>query len=382
MIIVERIKNSNNKYEIHKIIINEINDLIKWIFNKKAINNLQNITSEKNVLISKYLIDNINSEKTSTDIIKNISKLYVHKYHLNPNYWIERGYNSIDAIANADDRAGNTRLTNLIKRHGEIKGKEIYNKLLINSSQSHTLSGMISRYGEIEGRRKFTNFSNNSRNVIHNNFNTGKLKKSDSACNINELISRHGEIEGKRIYEHYRLLNIYQHTEQFYVDKYGNDIGKQKYIDRLKKVHLSAIGKASMESLVYFIPLYKELRKNGILRDDIYFGVNGSYEYFILDDDNKIYFYDFTIRSKKIIIEYHGESFHPNPSWLNDNTDKWKNWIQPYSKQSANDVYNRDKYKKLLAINNGFTYFEIYSSDDYNETLKKIIHETKNICNK
>lgn len=378
MIIRERIK-INNKYHSKDTEINNIIEFETWILNQKIINNLKAIIPSIQLKLNDYLL-NVSSI-TITNLIKNITKLYAFKYHFTTDYWMERGYSIEESKINAESRAGTTRLNNLIIRHGEIKGKKIYNNLALLNSKSHTLLGMIDRYGKKEGTEKYQNFINSSAETIKKTRASGKMK-SDATSTLPELQLKYGIDIGLKRYNELRQINRYRHTEQFYVDKYGIDTGKQKYVERLKKVHLSAIGKASRESLIYFIPLYKELRTNGIPRDDIYFGVNGSYEYFILDTNNKIYFYDFTIKSKKIIIEYHGESFHPNPTWINNDKDKWENWVQPYSKQSANEVHIRDTYKKTLALNNGFTYFEIYSSDDYNETLKKIVYETKNICNK
>lgn len=91
---------------------------------------------------------------------------------------------------------------------------------------------------------------------------------------------------------------------------YDINAAKRLHIELLKK-RITPFGKASKESLRFFIPLYKRLRLCGINREDIYLGVSGSREYFIYDyDTTKIRFFDFTILSKKLIIEYDGSYWH------------------------------------------------------------------------
>ena len=67
--------------------------------------------------------------------------------------------------------------------------------------------------------------------------------------------------------------------------------------NKMMKSRLFKVGKASKQSLVIFIPFYKYLRKSGIARSDIYFGVNGSSEY-LIKSLNNFYLFDFTIKSK------------------------------------------------------------------------------------
>jgi very-short-patch-repair endonuclease len=97
--------------------------------------------------------------------------------------------------------------------------------------------------------------------------------------------------------------------------------------------------------------------KLGISIDDIYIGYNEKNEYFLRDDDN-IFFYDFTIISKKIIIEYNGVAFHPKTE-----NSKWSN---PFNSISAYDAYNKQSIKKKLAEDSGFSILEIWSDEDGN----------------
>lgn len=116
-----------------------------------------------------------------------------------------------------------------------------------------------------------------------------------------------------------------------------------------------------------FFPLMDWLLEEEICTfDEIYVGIKGSTEWFIRDQE--IYFYDFTIPKFKIIIEYNGEAFHPNPKWLKEDKEKWDMWKSPFSKEDSNTVYHKDMKKTAHAINRGFYLIKIWSSDgeDYN----------------
>ena len=104
----------------------------------------------------------------------------------------------------------------------------------------------------------------------------------------------------------------------WYISRYGNTEGKVRYQKRIKQWLASyrkalendptinerkmvSFSNASKESLNVFLPLYNKY-KNDVL---VYIGIDESNEYF-LRDGKSIYFYDFTIPSLKIIVEYNG----------------------------------------------------------------------------
>ena len=129
-------------------------------------------------------------------------------------------------------------------------------------------------------------------------------------------------------------------------------------------------GKASRESLKIFVPLYKFLRKNGIERSDIQFGVTGSLEYVIYDPENfKKYLFDFVILSKKVIIEYNGRAFHPR--LLHED-----GWLHPFTREPSENYYERDRAKVSYAISQGFKVLELWSDEENNlEKAKQFIKE-------
>jgi endogenous inhibitor of DNA gyrase (YacG/DUF329 family) len=127
--------------------------------------------------------------------------------------------------------------------------------------------------------------------------------------------------------------------------------------------------RGSKESMNYFKPLYKNLRKGyGIQRDEIYLGVRGSEEYMIFDKTRlRKYLFDFTVicENVKFIIEYNGAAFHPR-------TPQDENWTSPFSKVTAKESYDKDQQKKNAATNLGFELLYIWSDDSKEHNWKQI----------
>lgn len=70
-----------------------------------------------------------------------------------------------------------------------------------------------------------------------------------------------------------------------------------------------------------------------------------------------------------MIVEYHGEAHHPNPRVVQED------WASAFGKLSVEEVRSKDAYKRLIAEQQGFQFFEIYSNDDdsyKNEVIQQI----------
>ena len=83
-------------------------------------------------------------------------------------------------------------------------------------------------------------------------------------------------------------------------------------------------------------------------------------EEFILDDyiTNSFYRYDFTLINKKLIIEFHGDFWHMNPSEYKE-TD-----IHIKTRQQASEIWEVDRQKRKIAETNGFKYFVVWERDE------------------
>lgn len=260
----------------------------------------------------------------------------------NINYWIERGH----TIESAKEQVKIYQKSNANKF--SIKNKRDPN--LYKDRTTSQLLYWINKHGMSIEEAKI------------------KLNEVQSTFNLNKLMKKHGTFEGQQRYDQMCKNVGFAHTLTGYINKYGEIEGRKKYQEKNKKfTHVSK------ESLIFFEPIYKELL-NYLNSDDIYFGINeelmndpnNAYygikeknEYFLWDNiHHKIFFYDFVIPKYKIIIEYHGIRYHPNPNWDKLVWDKWK-----FINMDANTKRQLDVYKNSVAIRNGFEIFEIWADE-------------------
>lgn len=159
--------------------------------------------------------------------------------------------------------------------------------------------------------------------------------------------------------------------------RYENeDVAKEKYSEFIENRRLTWFEKygrntpmmprTSKESLKFFIPLYKDIRRLGLQKENIHWGIKGSKEFFIRDDEDT-FAYDFTISDIKYIIEYNGSFWHSNP--LGD----YKGFLP------EDDVIAKDSKKKNAALKKGFRYKTVWDTDDFSLVRKQILKEIGNM---
>ena len=185
------------------------------------------------------------------------------------------------------------------------------------------------------------------------------ISTSQDKTSIASFVNRYGEDEGKKKYATFIKKLSYGSSVEYYINKYGKEEGQLKY----EKYLFSKIPKTftSKESIKFFIPIYKELRKMNLTKSDIFWGIGGSREYYMFDKStNSIFFYDFCIPKLKKIIEYHGTSFHPNPNWKKEKFDSW-NCL--FLNLTAEEKLKIDQYKENFARKKGYSVLCIWSDD-------------------
>jgi len=169
-------------------------------------------------------------------------------------------------------------------------------------------------------------------------------------------------------------------TINYYIDNYGKE-GKRLFKDRQERrkisfeknrEHHKSAGYVSKASLRFFIPLYKKIRRLGISREDIYFGISGSREFFIRHDDieNRGRFFDFGIPKINVILEYNGSYWHPRTR------DTWKNVFV-----SFDDAMLVEKEKEYLCEKRGYTLIKIWDDDNLAERESEILNLIKERLN-
>lgn len=129
-------------------------------------------------------------------------------------------------------------------------------------------------------------------------------------------------------------------------------------------------GRASKQSMKIFGPLVERLQH---LNLQIYVGSGANREWFLHDTINQVVrFYDFCIPSLKLIVEFHGEKYHPNPQLLTE--EEWSKWETPYTKKSADECRKIDILKESIAIENGYEYHVIWSSCNITDAIHRLYH--------
>jgi len=300
-----------------------------------------------------------------------------------------------EMIVDLNKRKASNSLENCISKYGKDSGKLTYENRIQRLKDNVSFDGYIKRHGIDEGTRLYKEFCQ-------------KVQKQNT---LSGYIERYGKEDGPARYKQAQNKKAFSHTLSGYIERYGKEDGlaryskrQQTYIqslygnkteDEIITFHKSqgltykdavikygldaansifnsrscASSKASKESLRVLIPFYKYVRKSGIAKSDVYWGISGSSEYFIRENEKFVTF-DFTIRSIRVIIEYNGIAWHAkNP------TDTIKH---PYGK-TASEVYAYDKQKYEMAERQGFTIITIWSDVPHNENLNNLIKQYENV---
>jgi len=294
-----------------------------------------------------------------------------------------------------------------IKKYNEKKGKIKYNNFINNHKYSYTEEAYIKKYGVkgIEIKKSIDKSKALSIDKMgKDKWDKWRFKWSNKKS---DYINKYGQEIGLEKYNNYVKEKKYKSSLQYYIDQYGekagldkwqklcksqginkknliNKYGKKEGLIKYKNFINSSVinnvkfNNSSKEAWNFFKPIIKYCFSIGILKSDIYIGTCNRNEFFLKTNES-IYFYDFCIRSKKIIIEYHGEKFHPNPNW---NNETWSNWKSLFSNISADKKRKQDIVKQNCAKKHNFNIEEVFSSDNFDEKYKilfDLIKRTNNV---
>ena len=269
-------------------------------------------------------------------------------------------------------------LENCIRKHGEEKGREVFEEYKRKQAYSNSFEYKQEKHGWT--KEQFDEF-NKSR-----------------AVTLENLINRHGKEEGERIWKEYCERQSYTSTTEYLVETYGEE--KAKYINLLKAREINGFieiygeekGRMIYEeyitntndrniysniSKVFFDELSVELKKNNI-NVKLYYADN---EYFIYSKLNKLYFLDFYIPEIGYVIEINGDYWHCNPQKYNEDYE------HKLRKMTAKEIWEYDSNKNNVIINEfGYTLDVIWESDIRKnksivifDLVKKIKDKFKNV---
>lgn len=277
-------------------------------------------------------------------------------------YWVEKGFSKSEAVNEVEKFKSEkaTSLDGFIKRHGEKRGRKMFENF--QKTSKHTKEKYISKYGKKKGTRMWDEYI--------------KTKRETSVFTSRYWINQgYKQKEAEVMRQEFHTENLNTSSVDFWINK---GMSKSEAIIKVEEIFLKKrihFGNASKESLVFFQPLYDRFS----IDYEVYLGIEGSKELGIYDEHSTcMRFYDFAIPELKVIIEYHGERYHPNPDILTE--EEWKNWTTMmlttggYTTEikTADEMHAIDQRKKTLATSKGYDYLELWSNDSKEANNKKI----------
>jgi hypothetical protein len=176
----------------------------------------------------------------------------------NTEYWLERG-------CNLDEARENVQI--IQKGNAEKLKKSLINNLNPSRTWTQVLYWTNKGFTEDEA--------------------IDKISVLQRMSDIDTLINKYGDIDGRRRHDEIAKKISYTSTLEYHIEKYGESDGNIKYRKRIESATRFYKG-TSKESVKFFIPLYRKIRKY-LEKSDIFWGIGSSNEYFLWDNDLKKY---------------------------------------------------------------------------------------------
>ena len=333
-------------------------------------------------------------------------------------YWIERGWNEVDALVELDKRNKELKQRNrLCEEYWINKGhtkKEAINEI---SKQQQKSSKCVKTYhGKSKKMLKEKGYSDEDIKRIcliptNSEFwvNRG-YSENEAKFKISELQTENANKFAKLRKDNPNNYSATTHTQLGYwlnkgyskkeskiklserqktfskeicIKKYGEEEGKKRFTERQNKWSKSLtnggnlkIGYSKISQDLFNVLLETYDIDN---RNNIYFAThNKEYKLDKCESEGGIWLYDFTDTNNKKIIEFHGDMFHGNPKKY-----KATDYPHPFRKTiTAQDMWNKDKRKLNVAIEEGFDVLVIWDSEYRWGNKQEIINKCIAFINK
>ena len=270
-------------------------------------------------------------------------------------YWESKGLSKEDAENKVADMKVKTSgsLQRFIVRYGAEDGARRYNAFCDRIRYQNTVEYYCERYGD-EGASMHAD-----RYALVSHKHTREYHEANGTIDRYEEANRKRSINGK-----YESL-VARHGEEVA----RSIMAKRAGFERVKRF------KSSKEAFKFFIHLYKFLRRSGLGRDDIQWGVGDQKELQLYGANRKLpKMYDFAIPKLKIVLEYNGYAWHPDPEILS--SDDLLTWTTPFGHTAADRMVN-DILKAQIAEENGYKLISIWPLRDLDAQRDEIINLLK-----
>jgi hypothetical protein len=333
-------------------------------------------------------------------------------------YWIERGWNEVDALVELDKRNKELKQRNrLCEEYWINKGytkKEAINEI---SKQQQKSSKCVKTYhGKSKKMLKEKGYSDedikricltptNSEFWVNRGYSENEAKfkiselqkeknnkliklRKDNPNNYSATTSTQlGYWLNKGYSKKESKIKLSERQKTFSkeicIQKYGEEEGKKRFTERQNKwsKSLSTGGNLKIGYSKISQDLFNVLLETYDIdnRNNIYFAThNKEYKLDKCESEGGIWLYDFTDINNKKIIEFHGDMFHGNPKKY-----KATDYPHPFRKTiTAQDMWNKDKRKLNVAIEEGFDVLVIWDSEYRWGNKQEIINKCIAFLNK
>ena len=189
------------------------------------------------------------------------------------------------------------------------------------------------------------------------------LQEFQDNSSKSSLIKKYGDNEGTLKYNQFVSKMQYINSIKYYIDNYGETDG----LIRWQKKFSTRTAFSSKIANKFF----EELSKEEILHNcKIYSKVTNTFDEYMINENNNVYFYDFVIPDKKICIEFNGAFWHADPTIY-----KTGDYIHLGKDILVDSIWERDS-KKLSAIEKrGYRTLVLWykSNKDYHTLLQTAI---------
>lgn len=215
-------------------------------------------------------------------------------------------------------------------------------KPVCDARQSVTKEKMIKKYGISDGTERWNSYC--KKQADSNKFEYKHEKhgmtleeyneyNKSRAVTLDNMIKRYGVNEGLIHWNQYVERERYTCTLPYYIEKYGEEIGKEKYDILINKRNpANRLFGPSAISLEMFNKLIKKFKNNIIYYDDNEFKVK-TLKY-------NLYYVDYYDETLNIVIEFYGNYFHLNPEKYSPDFIQYKNHEKCVK---AKDKWKHDK---------------------------------------
>lgn len=228
-------------------------------------------------------------------------------------------------------------------------------------------STMMERYG-VENAFQHPKFIQKSINTLQAKYGVNNAQQNSEIKKktLKTVKEKYGELVGavpKKQYmetclkrygnEYFFGSNAGKMTKKNLINNYGWTI--QKYNEYLRKKTTSMInGQTSSISEINFFTLLSKK-----INDKCIFGINNQ---FSIIQESSLFIYDFKLNN--VLIDFHGDYWHGNPKIYNAG--------KMLRRKTIEEVWNRDRIRKEVAENNGFSYLVVWELDVKNNIDKEI----------